>query len=152
MLGDAETMRHYPRPFTEAEAAAWLRRNRLRWEADRIGLLAVTLADGGEFLGDCGVTVMNVEGRAAYEVGYPLRRAWWGRGVATEAAAGVRDHACTALRLRRLVALVRPENAASRGVAERVGMRVEREVTHAGLRHRLYVVERDGEAAPRAPG
>jgi RimJ/RimL family protein N-acetyltransferase len=50
----------------------------------------------------------------------------------------VRDHAFGLLGLRRLVALVRPENAPSAAVARRIGMDVEREAVFSDLPHLVF--------------
>ena len=58
------------------------------------------------------------------EVAYLLDPAVWGRGLATEAARAIADHAFATLPVDRLVALVEPANTASRRVAEKIGMTV----------------------------
>lgn len=45
----------------------------------------------GEFVGDCGLTVQDVEGEPHVEVGYHVVPALRGHGYATEAAIAVRD-------------------------------------------------------------
>jgi len=55
------------------------------------------------------------------EVGYRLVRASWGRGIATEAASALVDYALGSLALPRVVAVVYPENHASRRVLARLG-------------------------------
>ncbi|GAA2354522.1 N-acetyltransferase [Catellatospora methionotrophica] len=95
-----------------------------RWQAvaERgagCGFWAVTTLDGG-FAGD--VYVRPFDGRAGeHEVGWHLARSCWGRGYATEIAAGVLAHA-RRHGLDRLVALIDPGHAASRRVAEKAGM------------------------------
>lgn len=51
----------------------------------------------------------------------------WGEGLATEAARAIVRHAHEALDLQRLIGLIDPENVASVRVAERGGMRFERD-------------------------
>jgi RimJ/RimL family protein N-acetyltransferase len=41
-----------------------------------------------------------------------------------------------------VISLVRPENDASARVAEKLGMRVDREADYKGLRHRVYRIDR----------
>jgi len=50
------------------------------------------------------------------EIGYRLHPNYWNKGVATEAAQAVRDHAFRDLNLSRVISLMHPENAASRRV------------------------------------
>lgn len=57
------------------------------------------------------------------EIGWRLPVAARGRGYATEAARAVLAHGLDTLGLARIVADIRPENAASIRVAEKIGMR-----------------------------
>jgi RimJ/RimL family protein N-acetyltransferase len=57
------------------------------------------------------------------EVGYRLRRAWWGQGYATEGWRALIDAAFTDLGLRRVYAETMAVNLASRRVMEKSGMR-----------------------------
>jgi len=144
MLADPVVMRYFPRVMTAAETEQWLRRTIDRYRQHGTGLLAVLRDDEGApaFLGDCGLQVRNFAGQRHLELGYHFTRAAWGRGYATEAA-----RACVALALRHgdvpdVVALIRPENGPSIGVARRVGMRRAGCVLHAGLVHDIWRVTR----------
>jgi [ribosomal protein S5]-alanine N-acetyltransferase len=53
-------------------------------------------------------------------------RPFWGRGYASEAAKAALDHALSELG-GRVIAIIAPDNAASHGVAKRIGMRRESE-------------------------
>ena len=74
----------------------------------------------GEVVGDCGLTIQDVEGEPFVEVGYHVKLALRGQGLATEAAAAVRDAARDA-GIPHLVAIIRPENTPSQRVARRSG-------------------------------
>lgn len=138
MLGDPETMRYYPRPYTREEARGFIERNAARYLANGFGVWVLEDRESGAFLGDCGLAVSLVEGIAEVEIMWHVVRDRWRRGLATEATVAVRDHAFSSVGLRRLVALVRPDNEPSRGVAEKLGMRVEREAMYHGMLHLLY--------------
>ena len=86
------------------------------------------LEDSGEFVGQCGLTIQEVEGKNEVEIGYLFLRRFWGRGLATEAARAARDHGFNTLGYERLVTLIDPGNLASRRVAEKVGLTLEKEV------------------------
>jgi RimJ/RimL family protein N-acetyltransferase len=49
----------------------------------------------------------------------------------------------------KVISLIRPENVPSRRVAERNGMKLEREVVHYGLPHLVYAMRREEFEAPR---
>jgi [ribosomal protein S5]-alanine N-acetyltransferase len=93
--------------------------------------------ESGDLIGDAGLGLIEGIG-PEFELGYTLGPRWWGRGYATEAARAVRDHAIGPLGLREVLALVRPANAASINVLEKIGM--ERVGTrHAyGAEHLVY--------------
>jgi len=56
-------------------------------------------------------------------ISYVLRRASWGQGIATEAARRLLRHAFEVLRLDPVMAVIMADNAASRRVLEKLGMR-----------------------------
>jgi len=141
MLADADVMRFYPKIYSRDEALAWIERNLERYARDGHGLWLVRALDSGEPVGQVGLTLQDVNGETLPEVGYLLHRPFWGRGLATEAAAGVRDFAFDALGVPRVVSLIRPENQPSRRVAERIGMRVVGRCPHAGFEHLVHAIE-----------
>jgi len=82
-------------------------------------------------VGDCGLTVQEVEGEPFVEAGWHVRADLRRRGYAAEAAASVRGTA-RRLGVDHLIAIIRPDNAASQGVARSIGMTWERTVEKAG--------------------
>lgn len=121
LLGDPAVMAYYPAPKSRAEAGEWIARMQRRYAEDGHGLWIIETRDG-EFLGDCGLTWQSVNGTPVLEVGYHVRTDRQRRGYATEAA-----RACVELVRREfaptlLTAIIHPENEASRGVAEKLGM------------------------------
>lgn len=88
---------------------------------DGLGYWSV-LEPGGAFLG--WVLLIPLDGTGPeIEIGWRLRRAAWGRGIATEAARPVLRHGFAALGLAEIMALIDPENVASVRVAEKIGLR-----------------------------
>jgi [ribosomal protein S5]-alanine N-acetyltransferase len=109
------------------------------------GIWAVIHKPDRRVIGFCGLTRFeDIDGRPEIEVGYRLVRAYWGRGLATEAARTVRDYAFQVLTLTRLVSIIDSRNAASARVAEKIGMHREKEVPFRGKIHWLYSVHWDG--------
>jgi RimJ/RimL family protein N-acetyltransferase len=94
-----------------------------------LGLWATVERASDEFLGRCGLLPWHIEGKDEVELAFMIKKGRWREGLATEAAQGIIKHAHDVLGLRRLVCLVMPGNAASAGVAEKVGMNFEREFT-----------------------
>lgn len=146
MRGDPEVMRFWPRPETHAESAAWLHKQRDRYERDGIGQWLVTRGETGEPVGVTGLMRIDVEGVSEVEVGYMIHRPFWRQGYASEAAAAARDFAFVSRpELSRLIALIRPENLPSQGVARGIGLKPEdRIVSHANLPHQVFSMPRPG--------
>ncbi len=137
VLSDAETMRWYPRPLTRNEVRTWIERQMGRYP-DGSGLLGMVEKATGELIGDCGPVWQEIEGRAELEIGYHVNRERWNHGFASEAARAVMNHAFRRLNVGRVVSMIRPENAASRRVAEKNGLRVERVVLWRDYDHCIY--------------
>lgn len=135
--------------FTAADAREMLHADIGHWRELEYGPWAL-VEDGGEpFVGRAGLHRTTVESMPATELAWTVDPAVQGRGYATEAALAALDLA-RAVGLREVVAMALPDNLASRRVAEKIGMRAEREIEHAGLPHVLYrFALRDG-AAPAA--
>jgi RimJ/RimL family protein N-acetyltransferase len=89
-----------------------------------LGLWALELRANGEFLGQVGL--FPVEGKGPLvEVAYELAPRVWGRGYATEAARALIGYGFGEMRLRRIVALILPDNTRSRNVASKCGLTLE---------------------------
>jgi [ribosomal protein S5]-alanine N-acetyltransferase len=142
VLGDPETMRFYAVPYTRQLVEEWIKDSINRYRRDGIGLWAVELKATGELIGDCGPAVREVLGAREIELGWHVKRAFWGQGLATEAAEASRDWVFRNIHPSRLIALVRPENNPSRRVAEKIGMTVEQEVEYGskGWVHLVYAI------------
>ncbi|HXX00796.1 MAG TPA: GNAT family N-acetyltransferase [Candidatus Acidoferrales bacterium] len=142
VLSDPETMRYYPAALDRAGVEQWIARNMLRYAEHGHGLWAMVLKSTGEMIGDCGLTVQNVDGIDEVEIGYHVLRNLWGQGLAAEAAQACRDYGFARLPVERVISLIRPENLPSRRVAEKNRMMVWKEVMWRGLPHLVYAVGR----------
>lgn len=86
------------------------------------GWFAVVRDRDSELVGD--VVLQSAPwDRGLAEVGWHVAKAWQGRGYATEAAAGLLEHA-RQQGVDKVHAKILPDNVASRGVARRIGMQI----------------------------
>ena len=124
MLQDDEVMYAYEGALSDDDAQAWLDRQLHRYARDGFGLWAVVLKETGELIGQCGLTLQDVDaqGTRGVEVGYLFCREFWHRGFATEAARACRDFAFDELGAGEVFSVVRDTNVASQSVALRNGM------------------------------
>ena len=141
IFADPEAMRFYPSTKDRRQTEEWIGWNLESYSRHGFGLWRAELKQTGEFAGQCGLVAQDIEGRQEVEIGYLFLRDLWGRGLATEAARTCRDYAMDELGLSRLISLIHPGNLASRRVAEKVGMDLEREVEKWGRTLFLYSME-----------
>lgn len=130
IFSDPEAMRYYPSTFDVERTQQWIQWNRESYQANGYGLWALEDKHTSEFLGECGITIQNVEGAPEDEIGYHVLRTHWNKGYASEAAQACRDHAFTKLGKDRLISWMIPDNLPSRRVAEKIGMSLEKEVVN----------------------
>lgn len=92
------------------------------------GLLAAELRDTGEIVGRIGFLETEIDSTGDAELHYHLAPTAWGNGLATEAARAVLEWGFEQGRLGRVVAVIHPENLASRRVAEKCGLTFWKEI------------------------
>ena len=122
VLADKEIMQHYPYTFDEERVRGWIERNMNRYKDNGFGLWAVCLKETGEMIGDCGLTLQNIEGEMLPEIGYHIRRDQQRKGYAKEAAAAVRDWAFKNTEYPAIYSYCKYTNEGSFKTAESIGM------------------------------
>jgi RimJ/RimL family protein N-acetyltransferase len=126
---DPEIRRYFPEGILTYEET----REELEWflnghpEHAELGLWATIHKETDRFIGRCGLLPWNIDGRFEVEVAYLLAKECWGQGLGTEAAQAILEYGFNVLRLPRLICLIDRDNAASIGVATKIGMNFERE-------------------------
>jgi [ribosomal protein S5]-alanine N-acetyltransferase len=146
IFSDPVAMRYYPSTKTRREAKDWVRWTLSSYRDHGFGQWVAILKDSGEFAGQCGLTIQEVEGKEEVEIGYLFLRKFWGRGLATEAAMASRDHGFHTLGYGRLVSLIDPRNLPSRRVAEKVGLTLEGEIRKWNKKICVYAIGKDENA------
>lgn len=114
------------------------------WQARGFGMWVVLDAADKAFAGECGLRWQDDSGEI--ELSYGLSPRFRGRGLATEAAQAVIDHAREDLKLERVVAIARNNNHVSHRILEKLGMKlISREVFGRSDLVK-YLLPREGEA------
>lgn len=67
-------MKHYPYTFDEKRVKNWIAKNIERYNIFGFGLWAVILKETGQFIGDCGITMQNINGSINPEIGYHIEK------------------------------------------------------------------------------
>jgi RimJ/RimL family protein N-acetyltransferase len=108
----------------------------------KLGLWATLLKETGQFIGRCGLLPWTIDGQDEVEIAYMIAKPYWGQGLGTEAAAGIRDYAFEQLGLTRMVCLIDEDNQGSIRVAEKTGMAFEKTDRDELGPFQLYAIER----------
>lgn len=143
MMGDAEVARFLTgdqRPRSRAEAWRDMALLVGHWALRGYGLFAVEEKAGGAFIGRVGA--WEPECWVGFELGWGLRREYWGQGYAFEAARAAGDWVFANFKLERIVSLIHASNTPSQKLAERLGMRVSASTLHAGMPHDIWEIAR----------
>jgi ribosomal-protein-alanine N-acetyltransferase len=110
--------------------------------AEKYDLWPVVEKATGQLVGQCGLSDKEVEGKIEIELVYVLTPSAWGKGYATEIGQAIQQFAFEKMGVKRLIALIDPENAPSERVALRLGMRLEKEVVRpGGALRKVYVIQ-----------
>ncbi len=105
------------------------------------GMSAVCRKTDGLMIGWGGIQPLEDSGET--EVGYAFDKPYWGQGYATETAAAWLRYGFEQVNLARIVAVASPQNAGSRHVMEKLGMKFERMAQHYGSECVLYAITRE---------
>ncbi|MGA2538662.1 MAG: GNAT family N-acetyltransferase [Terracidiphilus sp.] len=152
---DPRVMEFFPALLTAEETDAGIARIERHFDQHRFGLYAAELAETRTFIGFIGLSVPAFEApfMPAVEIGWRLAHEYWGRGLATEGARAVVQHAFGALELPSLVSFTSTANLRSRRVMENIGMIHDQAADfdhphlpegHPLQRHVLYRLSRSG--------
>lgn len=143
VLGDPNIMQHYPVRFDRARVQKWIRTNQERCRIFGFGLWAVCLKETGELIGDCGLTMQNINGMICPEIGYHIRADRQRNGYAKEAASAVRDWSFAHTPFRILYSYMKAANIASAKTAASLGMKLTDSYTDSeGELTLVYTVSR----------
>ncbi|ARV59456.1 GNAT family N-acetyltransferase [Nostocales cyanobacterium HT-58-2] len=111
------------------------------WQLRGYGLWAVEERCSGEMIGRIGC--WQPEGWPEFEIGWMLQRAYWGRGFATEGAKAAMDYAFDELQQSYVISVIRPENAASIRVAQKIGEKLQGKTELFGSEAVIYGISRE---------
>jgi RimJ/RimL family protein N-acetyltransferase len=123
MCADPEVMRYIGDGQPLARPLAWRNLAMMvgHWSLRGYGLWAAEERSSGVLVGRIGF--WNPEGWPGFELGWMLRKAFWGRGYATEGARAALRHGFAGLGEAQVISLIHPDNATSIRVAQRLGER-----------------------------
>jgi len=141
IFADLEVMEYLGKdglPITPGETAVALNSIIRHWQTHGFGRWAIEDKEKGALIGYAGIR--SLEGQP--ELVYLLAKRYWGRGLATEAAAACLRYGFEEKQFDSILALTRPRNVRSRRVMEKLGMKFERDANYFGIEVVQYVINR----------
>jgi ribosomal-protein-alanine N-acetyltransferase len=97
----------------------------LNWQKYHFGVWAIVDKKHQNLIGHCGFKFL--ENTTEVQIGYLLKKSYWGKGLATEAASAALKYGFEIAHLEKVVAVAKPDNIASRRVMEKLGMNYEKD-------------------------
>ena len=117
-----------------------IERQLLQWKEYSLGWWAVTLKGQTELFGWNGLQYLPETDEV--EVGYLLRKAFWGNGYATEGARAALSYGFDPIGLKQIIGLTHPENTASQNVLRKCGMRFVEQKEYFGMQLYRYAISK----------
>ena len=148
---DSEVMQYFPKPYSQAESLRLYQGIQDEVKAYGYSLLAVEEKSSQEFIGLVGLHHSDLRifaGKEAVEIGWRLRKEFWNRGYATEAAQACLDFAFQQAGLSEVYSFTSLLNLPSQKVMQKLGMEFVKEFDNEKVpansplyRHTLYRIE-----------
>ena len=156
LCADPEVMRYLAMNQTLSREDAWRQMAAFagHWMLRGFGLWVAELRETGELAGRIGCH--QPEGWPGFEIGWTLRREFWGRGLAAEGARAAMRFAFETMGRDHVISVIHPDNRRSIALAERLGEQLEGRTRVRDIDVLIYGIDRarwrttSGEAtAPR---
>ncbi len=110
------------------------------WEKYGFGFCMMIWKETGEEIGWSGLQPLEDSGEI--EVGYGMKKDFWGKGIGFETAHGWLRYGFEKAGLERIVAVASPENTASWRIMEKCGMKFEGMKFHYGADLVFYAISK----------
>jgi RimJ/RimL family protein N-acetyltransferase len=144
LCADPEVMRYLGgKTFDRTEAWRQMASMVGHWQLRGYGQWVVEEKATGRFAGRLGF--LNPAGWPGFEIGWTLKREFWGKGYATEGARRALEYGFNELDKPHVISLIHPDNRASIRVAQRLGETLEGTATIFGTDVLVYGLDRPGK-------
>lgn len=142
MLQDNEVMYAWEHCFTNEDVQAWIDRNLKRYRQYNLGYFILEHKLTGEIIGQAALVPDIIHGQTYYEIGYILKKRYWHKGYASEAAKFLINYAFNSLNLNEIIFEIRPSNLPSIKVAQRLNAKIFgqfiKNVNGTKMQHLIY--------------
>jgi len=154
MNKDMEVMEHFPKPLGRTESEKLMKRMQVHYEKNGYTYFATERVDAGEFIGFIGLAYQEykTEFTPAIDIGWRLKKSYWGKGYATEGAMRCLRYAFDELDINNIISVCTINNEKSENVMKKIGMKKIGEFNHPEMinhpeyeKHFCYKIEKNGD-------
>lgn len=122
-------------------ALEWIRQMRDLNLSTSLGKYAVRDKEKKGLIGMGGLTPWSYDGEELIDITYRLRESAWGKGLGLELASRLCHFGLKELHLSQLSATITPDNIASKKIAEKIGLKLDKRILLLGVETELYRLE-----------
>lgn len=135
MNADSEVMEYFPKPLSREESAEFLERLLAHYDTHGYCYFATELLETGELLGFVGLAYQTYDAdfTPAVDIGWRLKKEFWGKAYATEGAKRCLKYAFEELELEQVISTCPLVNKRSERVMKKIGMIKMGEFEHPRL-------------------
>ncbi|HMZ63329.1 MAG TPA: GNAT family N-acetyltransferase [Leptospiraceae bacterium] len=132
MNSDLRVMEFFPRTFTSEESSEWMSRMQLNIKNNGYGFYSVEEKDSSSWIGFIGINevTFNSDFTPCMEVGWRLKKEFWGKGYATEGGKACISFALNQLSISDIYSFTAKINQRSENVMKKIGLKKVKEFGH----------------------
>lgn len=134
-------MTHLATP--EERCDKWFEVCNYRYEHDIGGMHALVEKTTQKLVGQCGVTLKEIQGQSEFEIGFSILPPFRNQGFAWEAAQKCRDFAFTHNFHDSLISIIHVENIHSEKVARKLGMQKEQKTYYKEMPVHIFRIKKE---------
>lgn len=141
---DEEAVQYFPGFVTSNKEPVnpWVEKQIIRYKEKRYGLQALINKQTGEFIGQCGLLLQEIDGRQELEVAYHIFKKYWGQSYAPEAAKAFIRYGFENKLAPSIISIIDVRNIQSQRVADKNGLEREKQTQWADLDVFVYRIEK----------
>lgn len=124
MLKDPNVMYAWEHNFSDKDVSDWIEKNIQYYEDYGYAYFLAIDSKINKVVGQVGLLQNNINGENHLEIGYIIKKEFWGQGYALEAAESLNNYAFKTLQAKEIIAEIRPMNIWSINIAKKLGMQL----------------------------
>ena len=146
ILQDKDVMYAWEYEFSDNDVQNWIDKNLELYKKYNLGYFLMVENISGKILGQAALMPEIIDQHKYYEIGYILKKEYWHKGFATEAAKALKNYAFNNLNLNEIIFEIRPNNISSRKIAENLNAKITgkfiKNVSNKKMLHLIYKLTR----------